>query len=311
MKRKETPKTKARKKNVKKKVEKPAAKSTAKKAAAVLKKKVAATKPKVVAKKPKLKKDGVKKAAPAKSKAAPKIKKTVKTKVKVVRKAATKKKAAPEKIGTAVKAKTPSKTRRPKSFGQSLVVRGHGFPADAPELPEKYLRDRLVLMTQEPDTLFSYWEITPARLIVKEGEKRKGEEYREVLKLNWAARSLFDENFVLIPVSLAARRWYLRVPFPGVSYQVEIGWLGSSGHFVSILESNESESPESWDETLRRLREAGEILKYSTRIAKPLGASERPPVEKKGPVPLNWNPDMLSSSSLQAGLKKKNKPAPL
>ncbi len=298
MKRKATPKPKAKKKSVKKKIAKPAAKTAAPK------KVKAAPKKKIAAKKPKLKS---KVKAAAKTKVA--AKKVVKTPLKKP-KAVPKKKAAVE-TKVPVKTKTASKTKRPKSFGQSPAARDHGFPVDVPELPEKYLRDRLVLMTQEPDTLFSYWEITPARIVVKEGEKHKGEEYREVMKLNWQARSLFDENFVLIPVSLAARRWYLRVPFPGLSYQVEIGWLGNSGHFISILDSNTSESPESWDETLRRLREAGEVLKYSSRLAKPLGASEQMQVEKKGPVPLNWNPDMLSSSSLQSGLlKKKSNPAP-
>ncbi len=190
--------------------------------------------------------------------------------------------------------KKTSRVVRPKSFEQLHAITEHGFAPEV-ELPENYGRDRLVLMTQEPDILFSYWEITPSQLRIKESAKRDGEGYREALKLNWPAQSLFEPNFAVIPVTFAARRWYLKVPFPGLLYQVEIGWLGRNGEFISILESNPSESPESWEATLQRLGKGSEILSYSSRFSRPSGYSGSLQKQKAFPVPSDWVPGSPSS----------------
>ena len=227
--------------------------------------------------------------------AKPATKRSKKTAVK----AAAKKPAKPTAKTAAVKTpNSPAQVLRPKSFEQIPAAKNHGFPEHIPELPENYLRDRLVLMTQEPDYLFSYWEITTAQLTRKSGEKRKGEQYSDALKLNWPARSLFDQGFVILPVSLSARRWYLQVPFPGLSYQVEIGWLSSKGEFISILASNESEAPESWTETQHRLRGLGsEVLSRAASVSRPSGSSEHVLVEEIILASLNWKPGSASSSS--------------
>lgn len=106
-----------------------------------------------------------------------------------------------------------------------------------------------MLMTQAPHWLFGYWEITAESLAAKEAEQQSGEEYGEVLRLTWPQRSLFDRNFVFVPVSLAARRAYCRVPFPGIIYRAELGWLSSKGTFIALLDSNECESPEGREES--------------------------------------------------------------
>ena len=294
-------KSKARKPGTKTKVAKKAAKKAV----------VAKSAKKPVAKK---------KAVAAKSKsnpaAKPKVaaKKTKKAAAKVDAPKAAKKKSSKSavKVPAVPKPKSAAKILRPKSFEQFPAARNHGFPEHAPELPENYLRDRLVLMTQEPDYLFSYWEITTAQLTRKSAEKRVGEEYREALKLNWPPRSLFDQGFVILPVPLSARRWYLQVPFAGLSYQVEIGWLSSKGEFISILTSNESEAPESWPATQARLRSAGgEILSRAARVSRPSGSSEKIFVEETLLASLNWNPGSASSSMMpkRSGATK-NKPKP-
>ncbi len=190
--------------------------------------------------------------------AATKPKKTKIGKPKAVKKA--KAKAPPssprppqEVVGKAKEATKKAKSSvRPKSFAQSPASKKSGSVRELPGLPENYGRDKLVLMSKDPDQLFVHWEITPALLSAREGEKRKGEEYREVFRLNWPARSLFDVNFAMLPASFVSRRWYLRIPYPGLTYRVDLGWLGNGGHFISVLGSNEAEAPESWETARKR-----------------------------------------------------------
>jgi hypothetical protein len=281
---------------------KKAAKKTTKKAVKKIIKKIAKT----------ASKKSVKKAA---KKAAKVVKKVVRKAAKKVAKKVAKKTAkkaaegtsrrSPKKIAArkspapaapAKAAARPKPTRRPKSFAAAEVTRGFGFPADAPGLPESYGEDRMVLMTKDPEYLFAYWEITPDRLAEGERTKRAGEEYREALRLNWTARDLFDANYALLPVAPAARKWYLRVPHSGLAHQVDIAWLGSQGHFIALLTSNPSDSPESWAATRRRLKgtkdaAAGGVLAYNLEVTGPLGSSELPPApaEKAPGPPGDWN----------------------
>ncbi|HEX2613562.1 MAG TPA: DUF4912 domain-containing protein [Fibrobacteria bacterium] len=207
----------------------------------------------------------------------------------VAKKSAAKKPAAKKKVAKKAAKKITTKKpaakktapppRRPKSFAIGEHARNYGFAEGAPELPEAYGEDRLTLMVKDPDYLFAYWEITPERFAQADKTKHAGAEYREAMRLNWEARGLFEANYALMPVSLSARRWYVRVPHSGLSYRLEIGWLGSQGHFISLLDSNVSDSPESWSATRRRLKRSGlasrgGVLEYNLEAARPLGASE-------------------------------------
>jgi hypothetical protein len=216
--------------------------------------------------------------------------------------------------------KTPSKTLRPKTFGLSEAEKSFGFPAETPELPESYGEDRLVLMTQDPEYLFTYWEITPEQRALSERAKRADEEYQEALRLNWTSADLFAPNFALLPVSLDARKGYLRVPFSGLSYQVEIGWVSNEGHFISILgRSNRSDAPESWKQTRSRLKKDAahrEVLEYNLRITQPLGSSELGRLESvpggRSDLAGDWNfegPGSLSSSASSGAVVRKIPPA--
>jgi hypothetical protein len=208
--------------------------------------------------------------------------------------------AEPPKAPTA-KPKPVARKLRPKSFGELETARGFGFPEETPELPESYGEDRLVLMTKDPEYLFAYWEITPERRALAERAKHEREEYREALRLTWTSADLLEDSFVLLPVSLDAKRWYLRVPFSGLSYHVEIGWLGEQGHFISVLgSSNPSDAPESWAKTRKRLLESdAAALEYSVRMTQPLGSSEsRPAPGSKKKLPLrNYKGPGAQSSS--------------
>jgi hypothetical protein len=192
---------------------------------------------------------------------------------------------------------TKERIWRTKSFHQLPVQREFGFPDTAPELPGHYQQDKLVLMPKDPEYMFCYWELTPGLIDEKSREKIPEGNYRETLKINWESKSLFEPNFTFIPVFFWARKWYFGVPQVGQRYQVELGWLSDTGHFISIIRSNLSELPESWAQTQKRLSEQGDVLAYSARSAKMLGSSEHLAVEDTRAFVPEWN---LSSESFSS-----------
>lgn len=198
---------------------------------------------------------------------------------------------------------TKERIWRTKSFQQFPAQREFGFPEVAPELPGQYSQPKLVLMPKDPEYMFCYWELTPSLLQEKEKEKVSTGNYRETLKINWESRSLFEPNFTFIPVFFWARKWYFGVPQVGQRYQVELGWLSDSGHFISIIRSNLSELPESWAASQKRLAEEGEVLAYSSRHTKTLGSSEHLVVEDARAFVPEWNlsSESMSSSSWSKG----------
>jgi len=201
----------------------------------------------------------------------------------------------------------PGETReriwRTKSFQQHPAQREFGFPDVAPELPGSYNEPKLVLMPKDPEYMFCYWELTPNLIEEKEREKMPAGNYRETLKINWESKSLFEPNFTFIPVFFWARKWYFGVPQVGQRYQVELGWLSDSGHFISIIRSNLSELPESWAATQKRLAEQNEVLAYSSRHTKIIGSSENLAVEDIRTFVPEWNlsSESMSSSSWSRG----------
>ena len=198
---------------------------------------------------------------------------------------------------------TKERIWRTKSFHQMQVQREFGFPDVAPELPGQYHQDKLVLMPKDPEYMFCYWELTPNLIDDKSKEKMPAGNYRETLKINWESRSLFEPNFTFIPVFFWARKWYFGVPQVGQRYQVELGWLSDTGHFISIIRSNLSELPESWAATQKRLSEQGDVLAYSARSSKMLGSSEHLVVEDTRSFVPEWNlsSESFSSSSWSRG----------
>jgi hypothetical protein len=198
---------------------------------------------------------------------------------------------------------TRERVWRTKSFQQHPAQREFGFPDVAPELPGSYSEPKLVLMPKDPEYMFCYWELTPTLIGEKEKEKMPAGNYRETLKINWESKSLFEPNFTFIPVFFWARKWYFGVPQVGQRYQVELGWLSDSGHFISIIRSNLSELPESWAATQKRLAEQNEVLAYSSRHTKIIGSSEQLAVEDIRSFVPEWNlsSESMSSSSWSRG----------
>jgi hypothetical protein len=206
---------------------------------------------------------------------------------------------------------TKERIWRTKSFQQHPAQREFGFPDVAPELPGQYSQPKLVLMPKDPEYMFCYWELTPNLIEEKEREKLPSGNYRETLKINWESKSLFEPNFTFIPVFFWARKWYFGVPQVGQRYQVELGWLSDSGHFISIIRSNLSELPESWAATQKRLAEQGEVLAYSSSHTKTLGSSEHLVVEDARAFIPEWNlsSESMSSSSWSRGVSQEAAPS--
>lgn len=198
---------------------------------------------------------------------------------------------------------TKERIWRTKTFHQHPAQREFGFPEMAPELPGGYGEPKLVLMPKDPEYMFCYWELTPTLIESKEKEKLPDGNYRETLKINWESKSLFEPNFTFIPVFFWARKWYFGVPQVGQRYQVELGWLSESGHFISIIRSNLSELPESWAATQKRLAEENDVLAYSSRHTRILGSSEQLAVEDVRAFVPEWNlsSESMSSSSWSRG----------
>ncbi len=203
---------------------------------------------------------------------------------------------------------TKEKIWRDKSFEQFPAQKEFGFPVVVPELPSQFNESKLVLMPKDPEYMFCYWELTPKLLGERETEKLPQANYRETLKINWEAKSLFEPNFSFIPVFFWAKKWYFGVPQIGQSYQVELGWLSDSGHFIALIRSNLSELPESWIVTQKRLAEKGDVLAYASKHTKSFGSSEHLVVEDIRNLSPEWNlsSESFSSSSWSRGASQKS-----
>ena len=202
--------------------------------------------------------------------------------------------------------KVKEKIWRTKSFAQLSTEAHYGFPEISPELPDGYHESKLVLMPKDPEYLFCYWELTPELLNEKEKAKDASAKYTETLKINWESKSLFEPNFTFIPVFFWARKWYFGVPQSGPSYQVELGWLSDTGHFISLLKSNSSALPELWTETQKRLEATGGVLAYSAKHTQTIGSSEQMIVEEHHSLRPNWNMNSESFSSSSWANKNSN-----
>lgn len=111
-------------------------------------------------------------------------------------------------------------------------------------LPESYGENRLVIMARDPLCIFAYWDATPERLAELRQQAgleawQKGQAILRVYDMTGIsgdlsqALSSFD-----VDVSFDARRWYVHVPAPGRSYQMELGFRLPDGRFLAVVGSN-------------------------------------------------------------------------
>ncbi|MBA2482044.1 MAG: DUF4912 domain-containing protein [Planctomycetes bacterium] len=101
-------------------------------------------------------------------------------------------------------------------------------------IPDRYGRDRLVLMVQDPQHIFAYWEVTPERL--EQARHAAGESSTPVLVLMTASGNEQRE------VDLRGGNYYLAVA-PNSTYQAQIALRDRSGKLHPLAVSNQVSTP--------------------------------------------------------------------
>jgi len=109
-------------------------------------------------------------------------------------------------------------------------------------------KDRLVVMVRDPYWLHAYWELT--RASIERAEAAMGQHWhgaRPVLRVfrvprdgtTNSARKLVRD----IPIHGGVNNWYVDVPDPPKSYQLDIGYLAPNEKYISIVKSNVVSTP--------------------------------------------------------------------
>jgi hypothetical protein len=121
------------------------------------------------------------------------------------------------------------------------------------EFLREYLPDEFMLTAKGRNVVRGYWHITPTRLASMSTEwKPMGTGCQEAIRLTWPAQTLWDDNYLILPISFSSCHQCIPVPIEGISYQAEIGWISDEGYFVSILTSNWSDCSKNFDRPFPR-----------------------------------------------------------
>ena len=104
-------------------------------------------------------------------------------------------------------------------------------------------RDRLVAIVRDPYWIQAHWEIS--RTAVQRAEAALGQHWhgaRPVLRLlevlRDGATSAVRNHLRDIPIHGEVNTWYVDVPAPPRSFQLEIGYLAPTGKFLCLARSN-------------------------------------------------------------------------
>lgn len=140
----------------------------------------------------------------------------------------------------------------------------HGLP-----VPDRYGRDRLVLLVQDPSHVFAYWEVAPETLARVRAEA--GGHAAAVLVLHGPGGAEQRE------VDLNGGNYYLAVA-PGSLYEAELCLRASDGRLIRIAMSNRIHTPAagpSWrtDEAWMEVDESFQDLLALAGVPGSLGSS--------------------------------------
>ncbi len=150
-----------------------------------------------------------------------------------------------------------ARSQKPKHSGNS---NGHHRPIEVKhspkearraisrELPNRYGRDRIVLMVRDPYWLHAYWEINLSS--VQRAEAALREEWhgsKPILRVfdvtsedtTSAAEAIVRD----IDIHGGVSNWYIDVNNPPRSYRVDIGYLSQRGRFYTLAHSNVVTTP--------------------------------------------------------------------
>lgn len=115
----------------------------------------------------------------------------------------------------------------------SLPAQNQG-PNPGLPIPDQYGRDRLVLMVQDPQHVFAYWEVTPDRL--EEVRRQAGDAATPVLVLMTGSGTEQRE------VDLRGGNYYLAVA-PNATYRAQLALRDRAGKLHALAMSNQVTTP--------------------------------------------------------------------
>lgn len=126
---------------------------------------------------------------------------------------------------------------------QRLVQMGQKQGQPDLEIPPGYDDNRVVLLVRDPYCLFAYWEVNDDK------RREVGETYSPdvwqnghlVLRLRDLSSPLLEVWDV--PVQGLLSTWYVPVPWPGHTYQADLGLMAPGGHFILLASSNLATTP--------------------------------------------------------------------
>jgi hypothetical protein len=110
----------------------------------------------------------------------------------------------------------------------------HQGPDQGLSIPDRYGRDRLVLMVQDPQHVFAYWEVTPERY--EQVQRAAGEGSAAVLLL--VTPSGHEQR----EVDLRGGNYYLSVA-PNATYHAQLALRDRHGRLHALATSNQVTTP--------------------------------------------------------------------
>jgi hypothetical protein len=116
------------------------------------------------------------------------------------------------------------------------------------EVPRSYSKDSLVLMVRDPEWLYSYWEVTVAKLQEFKQKYDVKEDLEPVLRIyDVSGINSFDglnaHSYRDVAVNGYTNNWYINVDGPDRTYCVDYGYKLSDGRFITLLRSNFVSTP--------------------------------------------------------------------
>ncbi len=111
---------------------------------------------------------------------------------------------------------------------------------DAPELPQRYGLDRLVLLVRDPYWGYAWWELTQERLHA--GRRQLGEpapvvvRFYDVSEIDWDGSN--HHHSFDIEVQDTAGNWFVELGRPGATWIAELGVRAADGRFLALVRSN-------------------------------------------------------------------------
>lgn len=116
---------------------------------------------------------------------------------------------------------------------------------DRSSVPERYGRDRLLLLARDPYHLFCMWEISPAKLgaLARSMPEEKWNARRQVLRL-FRTTTGMSTPIVTADVFGEVGRFHIEIPYANATYHVELGYYFPDGSYTCALSTHPMRSPQ-------------------------------------------------------------------